>query len=290
MSARNYYDILGVPESATQDEIKKAFRVLAHQYHPDKNPNDTSAEAMFKEANEAYQVLSDPEKRRSYDTSQEPKTVEEEAFDFFRRSVRVPTEQEVMNAFAHRFQINGMVTLSFLEAIEGSRKEIPVMVVETAISENKKIVQIRKTGTIVQSLPPGLWNGIVQVEAEFEGKRHLLNIQVGLDVPEGMAVLPGGDVVRELTITYPQSILGGVVEVTNLSGKPENLRVPPNTRPGVLISVKNQGLPRSPRDLDRGNLLFSVTVGIPDAVDEETKVILEQLQKKLEQQTVKPTF
>ncbi len=64
---RDYYEVLGVSKTATDAEIKKAFRVLAKKYHPDMNPGDKEAEAKFKEASEAYAVLSDPEKRRQYD-------------------------------------------------------------------------------------------------------------------------------------------------------------------------------------------------------------------------------
>ena len=67
MDYKDYYKILGVAKTASQDEIKKAFRKLAVKYHPDKNPGDKKAEEKFKEINEANEVLSDPEKRKKYD-------------------------------------------------------------------------------------------------------------------------------------------------------------------------------------------------------------------------------
>ena len=64
---RDYYEVLGVPKDADEAALKKAYRVLAKKYHPDANPGDKEAEAKFKEASEAYSVLSDPEKRKKYD-------------------------------------------------------------------------------------------------------------------------------------------------------------------------------------------------------------------------------
>src|SRR4030095_6676647 len=67
MSKRDYYEILGVNKTASADEIKKAYRKVAMQFHPDRNPGDKSAEDKFKEAAEAYEILSDPDKRKRYD-------------------------------------------------------------------------------------------------------------------------------------------------------------------------------------------------------------------------------
>jgi molecular chaperone DnaJ len=67
MTKRDYYEVLGIQRNASGDEIKKAYRKLALQYHPDRNPGDKAAEESFKEAAEAYEVLSDTEKRQLYD-------------------------------------------------------------------------------------------------------------------------------------------------------------------------------------------------------------------------------
>ena len=67
MASRDYYEVLGIQKGASDDEIKRAFRKLAIKYHPDKNQGDKEAEQKFKEINEAYQVLSDPEKKAQYD-------------------------------------------------------------------------------------------------------------------------------------------------------------------------------------------------------------------------------
>ena len=89
VSKRDYYDILGIDKNASQDDIKKAYRKIAIKYHPDKNPGDKSAEENFKEAAEAYEVLSNPEKRAQYDQFGDPEAFKQasgfegfQGFDF----------------------------------------------------------------------------------------------------------------------------------------------------------------------------------------------------------------
>src|ERR671934_2650178 len=79
---RDYYEVLGVSRSASAEELKRAYRKLALQYHPDRNPNDPQAEARFKEVNEAYEVLSDQSKRQRYDTFGHAGTQGMPGFDF----------------------------------------------------------------------------------------------------------------------------------------------------------------------------------------------------------------
>lgn len=293
MKTGNYYEVLGVPLTATQDEIKKAFRALALKHHPDKNPGDDQAEEQFKRINEAYQVLSDSDRKDAYDRSLNEPADERAGFSFFRRGTKAPSEQDIRDMFAriNRFQVNGIARLSLSEAIGGASKEIAVSFVEPVFKEDKTIVQTIRNGTITLDFPPGIWNGdLLQVEADLDDKKHLVNIQVFLDVPDGVRVHPDGDVIKELKISYPRSILGGVIDVTTLTGKREKLKIPENTRPGMLISVKNQGLPKPSRKSERGNLLYSIVIEIPETVDEETKAILQQLQDKLEQRATKETF
>jgi curved DNA-binding protein len=274
---QNYYEILGVEPTASQEEIKKAFRALALKHHPDHHPGDSEAEERFKAINRAYQTLSDKDKRADYDqqSSRSDGDVSFEDFNFF-KNIHFSTMGNI---------INGTAQLSFSDVINGVTKDIAVNVYDIKL-QNNKIVQFSKSGVVTCKLPPGLTHGnVIQMVVELEGESHPVKIRVVLDNPNNYQFHSNGDVMVELPVSYPTAILGGVIDVPTLLGGKARLRIPENTKPGTIISVKEQGLPRSPRDLSKGSFLYLVSIQMPGQVDEETKSILLQLQKKLEQQT-----
>lgn len=133
---KDYYKILGVSRNATDDEIKKAYRKLAIKYHPDKTGNDAQAEVKFKEANEAYETLSSPEKRRAYDNPQTFGGNPHDPFSsFFRNN---PFQSGDFSSFfgGRRPQetminkgrnINAMLALTLEEMMNGTTKKIKIM-------------------------------------------------------------------------------------------------------------------------------------------------------------------
>ncbi|MBA3717682.1 MAG: molecular chaperone DnaJ [Actinobacteria bacterium] len=148
-AAKSLYEVLGVPKNASADEIKKAYRKLARQYHPDRNPGDDDAEAKFKEIQAAYDVLSDPEKRKQYDDFGSAdgrggpgtgwSTFNADAFDFGNLSDlfggmfggRAGRQQPVAQRGA---DIEAVVNLSFEDSLKGVETKIPVQI-DTACSE-----------------------------------------------------------------------------------------------------------------------------------------------------------
>ena len=299
--SQGFYEILGVSPTSSQEEIKKAFRVTAFKFHPDRNPGEAQAEAeaKFKKVNEAYQTLSDPEKKLVYDSG--PANPFSSGADFFkgsRRTSNVPSEEEMFRFFNSHPQnptaifnsLAGVVRINLQEVLEGAEKVVKLTVPERFIQNGNMFVRELQVETVIK-IPLGFsCRSLLRTEVEINGNKQVVNIQIQPDYPADIQILPNGDVVKTVAVSYPKAIMGGVAEVTTLTGKQEKLKIPEMTRPNTFLSIKGHGLPKSPKNHERTNLLFSVQLDFPTSVDQETKELLTELQVKLEQQTAKETL
>ncbi len=285
---RDYYEILGLNKNATEAEIKTAYRKLARQHHPDVDKSAGAAE-KFKEISEAYQVLSDPGKRQTYDklghAAFEPgggfgaggpfggyqtytssgggPRVEfnfggfEDPFDLFEQIFGMGGFGGQGNPFAGAYQRTPtyQMEITFNEAINGTTKEIE-------IPESNG-----KTKHMTIKVPAGVDNG---TRMRFEGIDLVFRVRRH---PEFLR--EGADIFSEITLSIPQIVLGDVVEVKTIWG-PVKLKVPAGTEPGSLIRIKDKGVARL-RSSGKGDHFVRIRVNIPKKLSEEEKELFEKL-------------
>jgi DnaJ-class molecular chaperone len=286
---RDYYDVLGVSRNASLEEIKKAYRKLALEWHPDRNKSP-QAEERFKEINEAYEVLSDPEKRAAYDqfghaaftpggmggfegfpggftrtykkgpftytyTTFGSSPFEGFGFDFegFSDPFEIFEQFFGGSPFRETRQIPRYgLTLSFLEAAKGCEKEIVV--------EGKK----RKI-----RIPPGVEDGTRIKFSDF---------YVTIDVkPDKIFRREGDDVFVNQEISLGTAILGGVIEVPTIDG-PVKLRIRPGTQPGTMIRLRGRGV-KHLHGYGRGNQYVRLLVKIPERLTPKQKELIKEFEK-----------
>ncbi len=278
MSARNsagkdYYDILGLQPDATEEEIRKAYRRLAFQCHPDRNPGDSAATERFKEISEAYAALIDPAKRLQYDQSRQ--AGRETGFqysrdDLFREMFTNPAASAVFDDLAREFERMGMRVdrRYFHETLFGGRTVVsggifivsPFAPLLTAFRLARKMVQ----GPIRTSVPhsrahdslrnPGIMTGIAQF------KRWLLGLTSGAH-RVARAVAGAEDLVVPLSLTGAEAEHGGSKRVTvRVGGCAEDLLVtiPPGVKTGTRLRLRGKGPVR--RGGSRGDLYLSLDV------------------------------
>jgi curved DNA-binding protein len=285
MEYRDYYKILGVPRGSSADEIKSAYRKLAMQYHPDRNPGDKQAEDRFKEINEAYQVLSDPEKRTRYDqlgedyskwqqngapgnfdwgrwsSSQSGPSVQQVdlndlfgdgAFSDFFRSIfggAMPGQSMRGRGSRGASSIQQPVSISMKEAFAGTTR--------TLQTGNRRVdVKIPagvRTGTKVRVPGAG--------PARQDGSASDIYLVMEV-VDDPLFERDGDDLHTEATVDVFTAILGGEVEVKTLSGKVV-LTIPAGTQPDQVFRVAGRGMPVVKRPQVAGDLYVHLKVQIP---------------------------
>ena len=291
--AKDYYQTLGVNKSATDKDIKKAYRRLAKQHHPDTNPNDPNAEAKFKEINEAYDTLSDPEKRKQYDMfgadyaryqgfQQQPgggtggfnTNVDfgdsgfADIFDSIfggiggfggRRGTRTvrPTRGS---------DVEHNVTISLREAYEGTTRyitkggrRIKVNIPSGAMTGTK----VRLTGEGESSINGGSAGDlylVVEVEADKQFERD------------------GDDLLTEVEVDMFTAVLGGEIAIPTLT-RPVKMRIPAGTQSGQKFRVSGKGMPKLRNKDAYGDLYARVLITVPKNLTPEQRDLIQRLKQ-----------
>lgn len=287
---RDYYDILGVSKSASVDEIKKAYRKLALEWHPDRN-KAAGANEKFKEINEAYAVVSDPKKRETYDQfghaafspgggsgfagqqgpfggGQGPFTYTYSSggggslfgadfidpFEIFEQFFGGGMGRAPRRAHREVYEI----TIDFMDAARGVTKEVHVPAGRAGDGSVRKTIKI----------PAGVDTGS---RIRFED----FDIQVDVR-PSKEFKREGDDLIIDQAITYAQAALGEVVEVSTIDGSLK-IRVQPGTQPGTLIRLRGKGVPHV-RGSGRGDQYVRIQLHVPTHLSRNQRELLEKLE------------
>jgi curved DNA-binding protein len=310
---KDYYEILGVARTASADEIKKAFRKLARIHHPDVAKDKAKGEIKFKEINEAYEVLSDPEKRQKYDQlgqNWDKPEFQQAPQGAYRRGGRYeegpsPFEfsgtgfSDFFEAFfsgtrdqAGSFRRTSPFADEGTMAMRGHDAEADILVtLEEALKGSKRQVTVRRAGadgkertdTYNVKIPAGV----------REGKRIRLSGQGGPGSGGGPAgdlylrvvlakhpdfTVDGADLYHEVPLAPWEAVLGKKVSVPTLDGS-ANLTIKPGTQAGAKMRLRGLGLPKED-SAHRGDLYATITIEVPESVSETERALWEQLAAK----------
>lgn len=304
MQYKDYYKILGVDKNADARAIKKAYRELARRYHPDANPGDKQAEERFKEISEAYEVLSDPEKRKRYDEiGQDWQNFDWNNFDWskFRRGgaqwreagpdgIRFHFESPGYGGFSDFFKMffgdldPFTDTDLFWERRGAARggtdtEAVLELTLEEAYAgvEKEFLVNGRR---LKVKIPPGMRDGYkVRVPRQGEngrmgGPAGDLYLAVSLQ-PHPLFQLNGKDLECEVPITVTEAVLGAHVDIPTLKGT-VSLKIPPRTQAGKVFRLRGLGMPE-PGGGNPGNLMVKVKVVIPETITQKEQELYKKL-------------
>lgn len=312
MAQRDYYEILDVPRDATADQVKKAYRTLARKYHPDVNPGDKAAEAKFKEAQSAYDVLSDPESRKRYDTfghagvqgagaagpragaaewsaSQAGPGFENVDFRQFFGGGAEEAEPGggIFDDLLGRFgagrggrrsgprrgaDLEAALAIPFATAVLGG----PTSVDFAREDGSREALEIR--------IPPGTETG-AKLRLKGRGAPGEKDAPHG-DLTIAVTVSPhphfrreGDNLLIDLPIAIDEAVIGAKVDVPTLSGSTVSLAIPAGTSSGQKLRVRGKGVPAR-GDRPEGDLFVSIKVMVPRSADEESRRLIREFAER----------
>jgi curved DNA-binding protein len=305
MEYKDYYKILGVDRNASEEEIKRVYRKLALQYHPDRNPGDKQAEDKFKEINEAYQVLSDPEKRSRYNMLGESYTRYQqrgggpEGFnweDWFTStpggSGNVRVEMGDLGNFFGNSDFSDFFSRIF-GGTQDMRGRSPQRRASRPASYQQEVeisLQDAYQGAIWRGeidgrrlevkIPPGSQTGTKvrvadAITAGAEGPKADLYLLIKV-LEDSRFERKGHDLYTDAPIDLYTAVMGGEITVPTLSGN-VLLTVPSGTQPGQTFRLKGRGMPQVKNPSQHGDLLVRARVAIPRHLTAEQRELFKKL-------------
>ncbi len=309
MSQKDLYQTLGVSRTATAEEIKKAYRKLAMQYHPDKNPGDKRAEDKFKEITQAYDVLSDQEKRTNYDRFGQ---ADFQGFQGFGRGAGAAgaggfggnygggqyTGADFQDIFGDVFgdifgQARGSTRGgSTRRPQKGAdlRYTLNVTLEESALGTEKVISFFRQnkgkeeSAKISVKVPAGIKEG-QRLKLSSEGDTPSAggaagDLYVIIQIQDHpLFKRDQDDILLELPLNFTDAILGTTVEIPTLTGQVA-LKIPAGTHTGQLFRLKSKGIPKS-KHSDGGDMIVKIIVDTPQGISGKDRELIEQLSESL---------
>lgn len=297
MQYKDYYQVLGVAKGATQDEVRKAFRKLARQHHPDVAKDKKTAETKFKEINEAYEVLGDAQKRKEYDElganwgkrAQQPPPSWNNGFGAQAAAVNMNDEgfSDFFEAFfgGARQPMGGARRGSpFPGAPQGAgaqpkhlEAEVQVSVEELLKGARKRVSFRRPPGGALEKIDVQVPAGMVPGQKIRLANRGQNGGDMFLRVTlvDPSYSVEGSDLIREVKVPAWQAVLGGEVQVSTPDGH-VRLKVPAGTQPGRRFRLSGRGLPAEGKT--RGDFYIQAQIQIPESLSLEERAAWVKIQ------------
>jgi curved DNA-binding protein len=288
----DYYKILGLDKSASDKDVKKAYRKLARKYHPDLNPNDAEAEKNFKQINEANEVLSDSEKRKKYDQYgkdwehaeefEKAKKARQQSGNSRGYSRGQGSERDFSDFFESMFGGAGFERQGQVK-FRGQDFNAELRLNLTEVTKTHKRTLTINGKNIRITIPAGIEDGqTIKIsgygsEGVNGGPKGDLYITFSL-INNTAFKREGAHLYKTIDIPLTKSVLGGEITIETLNGKVK-LKVKPETQNGTQVKLKGKGFPIYKKENQFGDLFITYLIKIPTKLTEEQRNLFEKLEQ-----------